>query len=70
MAKKAAVAKAGEEVDPAVAATLTGIIYQAKLTNRQAKVNVPEEEVLVEVISLWRIVMDALKSGALPGVGA
>ena len=70
MAKKAAVAKMGEDVDPAVAAMLTGIIYQAKLTNRQAKVNVPEEEVLVEVISLWRIVMDALKSGALPVIGA
>jgi hypothetical protein len=43
-----------------VAATLTGIIYQAKLFNRQARVNVPEEEVVVEVISLWRIVTDAL----------
>jgi len=68
MAKKREVQKAGETVDPAVAATLTGIIYQAKLFNRQAKVNVPEEEVVVEVISLWRIVMDALKSGSFGGV--
>ena len=58
----------GKEVDPLVAATLAGIIYQAKLTNRQAKVNVPEEEVVVEVISLWRIVMDALSSGSIPGL--
>ena len=56
-------------VDPMVAATLTGIIYQAKLFNRQAKVNVPEEEVIVEVISLWRIVTDALNSETLPGIG-
>ena len=53
-----------------MAATLTGIIYQAKLFNRQAKINVPEEEVMVEVISLWRIVMDALESGSVPGISA
>ena len=70
MAKKTELSKAAEKVDPAVAATLTGIIYQAQLFNRQAKVNVPEEEVVVEVISLWRIVMDALSSGAVPGVTA
>jgi hypothetical protein len=58
-----------EKIDPGVAATLTGIIYQAKLLNRQAKVNVPEEEIVVEVISLWRIVLDALRSGTLPGIG-
>lgn len=63
MAKKSAAPK----VDPLVAATLTGIIYQAKLFNRQAKVNVPEEEVVVEVISLWRIVTGALTSGTVPG---
>jgi hypothetical protein len=70
MAKKNDLPKPAEKVDPAVAATLAGIIYQAKLFNRQAKVNVPEEEVVVEVISLWRIVMDALKSGSVPGIGA
>jgi hypothetical protein len=66
MAKKAAAPK----VDPLVAATLTGIIYQAKLVNRQAKVSVPEEEVVVEVISLWRMVTEALNSGTLPGISA
>jgi len=70
MAKKNDLPKPAEKVDPAVAATLAGIIYQAKLFNWQAKVNVPEEEVVVEVISLWRIVMDALKSGSVPGIGA
>ena len=53
-----------------MAATLAGIIYQAQLFNRQAKVNVPEEEVVVEVISLWRIVMDAMSSGSVPGISA
>jgi hypothetical protein len=56
--------------DPQVAATLAGIIYQAKLFNRQARVSVPEEEVVVEVISLWRIVMEALKNGTMSGLSA
>jgi hypothetical protein len=68
MAKKTELPKAAEKIDPVVAATLTGIIYQAKLFNRQARVNVPEEEVVVEVISLWRIVMDALKNASVPGI--
>jgi len=71
MAKKSAPRNTQElcgEADPAVAATLTGIIYQAKLFNRQARVAVPEEEVATEVISLWRIVMNVLKSEAVPGV--
>jgi hypothetical protein len=59
--------KAINSGDPLVAATLAGIIYQAKLFNRQARVNVPEEEVVVEVISLWRLVRDALSSAAVPG---
>ena len=70
MAKKTELPKAAGKVDPVVAATLTGIIYNAKLLNRQAKINVPEEEVVVEVISLWRIVMDALKSESVPGMSA
>ena len=70
MAKKAGVPIVRAKVDPAVAATLAGIIYQAKLFNRQARVNVPEEEVVVEVISLWRIVMDALNSGSVPNISA
>ena len=70
MAKKAASPKVKGKIDPAVAATLTGIIYQAKLFNRQARVTVPEEEMVVEVISLWRVVMDALNSGSVPGMSA
>ena len=70
MAKKTGTAKSSEKVDPAVAATLTGIIYQAKLFNRQARISVPEEEVVVEVISLWRIVTDALNNGTFPGLGS
>lgn len=63
MAKKAGLPKSTGKVDLAVAATLTGVIYQAKLFNRQARVNVPEAEVVDEVISLWRTVMDTLNSG-------
>jgi len=70
MAKKTEFPKGTDKVDPAVAATLAGVIYNAKLFNRQAKVNVPEEEVVVEVISLWRIVMDALRSDSIPGINA
>jgi len=70
MAKKNDLPMATEKVDPAVAATLAGIIYQAKLFNRQARVSVPEEEIVVEVISLWRIVMEAVKSDSVPGVSA
>ncbi len=62
MAKKTGVPGVARKVDPAVAATLAGIIYQAKLVNREAKINVPEDEVVEEVISLWRTVMDALGS--------
>ncbi len=46
--------------DPQVAATLTGIIYQARLFNRQARMNIPEEEVVAEVVTLWRNVTRAL----------
>ena len=67
MTGKTELPKMAEKIDPVVAATLTGIIYQAKLFNRQARVNVPEEEVVVEVIRLWRNVMDALGSGSVPG---
>jgi len=70
MAKKTGLAKAAEKFDPGVAATLAGIIYQAQLFNRQAKVNVPEEEVVVEVLGLWRIVMDAMRRGSVPGISA
>ena len=66
MAKKTEIPKAAENIDPAVAATLTGIIYQAKLFNRQARVSVPEEEVVAEVLGLWRTVMGALNSESAP----
>lgn len=45
------------EVDPLVAAHLTGIIYQARLFNRQARMNIPEQAIITEVIGLWRHVM-------------
>jgi hypothetical protein len=60
MANKAPAPKSPEKVDAAAAATLAGVIYQAKLLNRQAKINVPEQDVVAEVINLWRTVMDAL----------
>jgi len=66
MARKAGLPKAAKKVDPAVAAALTGIIYQAKLFNRQARVNVPEQEVIADVVGLWRIVTDSLTHGTLP----
>jgi hypothetical protein len=47
-----------------VAATLTGIIYQARLFNRQARMNVPEQEVVSEVVNLWRVVMGTLERGS------
>ena len=70
MAKKTELPKAVEGPDPVVAATLAGIIYNAKMLNRQAKINVPEEEVVVEVISLWRIVKAALNSESVPETSA
>jgi len=45
---------------PVVAATLAGVIYQARLVNRQAKLNIPEREVISDVVNLWRIVKEAL----------
>ena len=70
MTKKAEATAAAKKIDAAVAATLTGIIYQARLFNRQAKVTVPEEEVMAEVISLWRIVKAALNSESVPETSA
>jgi len=66
MANQSDSLKAAEKADPVVAATLTGIIYQAKLFNRQARVSVPEEEVVAEVLGLWRTVMGALNSESAP----
>jgi hypothetical protein len=63
MAKKqttAAPSKAALDVKPQVAATLAGVIYQARLLNRQSKLNIPESEVISDVVGLWRTVMDEL----------
>ena len=48
---------------PVVAATLAGVIYQARLLNRQSKLNIPEEEVIGDVVGLWRTVKEALAEG-------
>jgi hypothetical protein len=50
----------GADLSPLVAAALTGIVYQARLFNRQARMNVPEELVISEVVNLWHTVTDAL----------
>ncbi len=63
MAKKTKVrrvAGARGEVDGTVAAVLAGIIYQARLKNRESKLNIPEEEVVSDVLDLWRRVRDSL----------
>jgi hypothetical protein len=43
-----------------VAATLAGVIYQARLLNRQSKLNIPEQEVISDVVHLYRVVRDEL----------
>jgi hypothetical protein len=53
-------APAAVDAMPVVAATLAGVIYQAKLANRQMKLNIPESEVMADVVSIWRTVMDQL----------
>lgn len=63
MAKtQAAGARSGSDgaMTPVVAATLAGVIYQARLLNRQSKLNIPEEEVIRDVVTLWRTVRDEL----------
>ena len=47
-------------MSPVVAATLAGVIYQSKLLNRAAKLNIPEQEIISDVIRLWHTVMGAL----------
>jgi len=58
MANKAQAAKktkpAADGVDAVVAAELAGVIYRAKLENRAAKLNISEEEVVRDVLSIWR----------------
>ncbi len=45
---------------PLVAASLAGTIYQARLFNRQARMNVPDASIISEVLNLWHTVLDAL----------
>jgi hypothetical protein len=51
------------QATPVVAATLAGVIYQARLLNRQSKLNIAEEEVISDVVNLWRTVKEALAKG-------
>lgn len=53
-------ANSNPEMTPMVAAALAGVIYQARLTNRQSKLNIPEAEVIADVLGLWRSLMDEL----------
>ena len=55
--------KGNSEMAPLVAATLAGVIYQARLLNRQSKLNIPEDEVISDVIQLWRVVRNELAQG-------
>ncbi len=64
MAKKqGAQAAQAPQIDltPLVAASLAGIVYQTRLFNRQARMNVPEDSVISEVVNLWRSLEGALK---------
>jgi hypothetical protein len=63
--KKAAQDSTNGHMDttPVVAATLAGVIYQAKLTNRQSKLNISEQEVVHDVVNLWHAVMHELGAG-------
>ena len=58
--KKSGPAKSAPDINPMVAAALAGVIYQARLTNRQSKLNIPESEVISDVVSLWRSLLDEL----------
>jgi hypothetical protein len=63
MAKKPSappVRKPDSDSNPTVAATLAGVIYQARLLNRQSKLNIPEQEVISDVVHLYRVVRDEL----------
>jgi len=63
MAKKQAPEKSSapaKDMTPIVAATLAGVIYQARLANRAAKLNISEAEVIADVLHLWRTVRDEL----------
>ena len=52
---------ANGEMTPVVAATLAGVIYQARLLNRQSKLNIPETEVISDVVGLWKTVLNEME---------
>jgi hypothetical protein len=61
--KKKAAKKApasGSDMTPIVAAELAGVIYRAKLENRAAKLNIPEAEVVSDVVQIWRTLREKL----------
>ncbi|MBZ5515344.1 MAG: hypothetical protein LAN62_11010 [Acidobacteriia bacterium] len=63
MAKKSSARSAhkpNNDSDPRVAAMLAGVIYQARLVNRQSKLNIPEQEVISDVVHLYRVVREEL----------
>jgi len=66
MAKKKVAEESNELevlVAPVVAATLAGVIYAARLQNRQAKLNIPEQEVISDVVNLYHTVREAMNGG-------
>jgi hypothetical protein len=66
MAKQTAAKKTVEQagdMTPIVAAELAGVVYRAKLENRAAKLNISEDEVVDDVIRLYRVVEARLKQG-------
>jgi hypothetical protein len=48
---------------PIVAATLAGVVYQSRLLNRQAKLNIPDHEVVTDVVNTFYAVKEALAKG-------
>ena len=66
MATKKTDAGSGSQDDkmiPIVAATLAGVVYQSRLLNRQAKLNIPDHEIITDVVNTWYAVKDALAKG-------
>ena len=66
MAKKKVAEESNELealVAPVVAATLAGVIYAARLQNRQAKLNIPEQEVISDVVNLYYTLREAMIVG-------
>ncbi len=60
---KKAASSGGGDVTPLVAAELAGVIYQSKLANRAAKLNISEAEVVADVVAIWRSVSEKLARG-------